>query len=336
MKAEIIWGILAVLIGGVFNGSFVAPMKKLRGWRWGHGWFVYSLIGLIVVPLAAVWLTVPDWWTALATAPRASLWSAILFGAGWGIGSVLFGIGVDRMGLAVGYGLILGLIAPIGTLTPLLVLHRDRLWTRQGGALLAGTLIVLAGIYLCARAAKIRDDAAGGASKPRHGFGLALLICFLAGVFSPMLNLSFAFAAGLQKRAEELGASPGNAANAIWLVTLAAGFLPNALYALKRVRDEDAMSEFSRNAASNWFWASLMGVLCFASFLIYGFGASALGSLGAVVGWPLFMSMALITSNSLGALSGEWKGAPPRAVRLSLAGIGLLVVAIVVISSGNA
>jgi hypothetical protein len=46
--------------------------------------------------------------------------------------------------------------------------------------------------------------------------------------------------------------------------------------------------------------------------------------------------MALITSNSLGALSGEWKGAPPRAVRLSLAGIGLLVAAIVVISSGNA
>lgn len=336
MKPEIVWGILAVLLGGIFNGSFVAPMKKLRGWRWGHGWFVYSLVGLIVVPLAAALITVPQLWTALTTAQSGALLSAILFGVGWGVGSVLFGIGVDRMGLAVGYGLILGLIAPIGTFVPLLVLHPGRLWTKQGGTLLAGTLIVLGGIYLCAKAGKIREEAGGGAAKPRQGFGMALLICFLAGVFSPMLNLSFAFAAGLQKRAEELGASPGNAANTIWLVTLLAGFLPNALYALKRVSDEDAMSEFGNNARANWFWASLMGVLCFASFLVYGFGANALGDLGAVVGWPLFMSMALITSNTLGKLSGEWRGAPGRAAGYSLAGIGTLMVAIVVISMGNA
>jgi L-rhamnose-H+ transport protein len=336
LKPELVGGIIAVLIGGIFNGSFVAPMKKLNGWRWGHGWFAYSLVGLIVVPLAAAWLTVPELWTAISTAPASALWSAILFGVGWGVGSVLFGIGVDRMGLAVGYGLILGLIAPIGTFVPLLVLHPDRLWTKQGGALLIGTLIVLGGIYLCAKAGKIREEAGGGAVRPRQGFGMALLICFLAGVFSPMLNLSFAFAAGMQQRAEELGASPGNAANTIWLVTLVAGFLPNALYALKRVRDENALKEFENQAGANWFWSSLMGVLCFASFLVYGFGASALGDLGAVVGWPLFMSMALITSNTLGKLSGEWKGAPAQAVRLSLAGIGMLVVAIVVISLGNA
>jgi len=336
MKPEIVWGIFAVLIGGIFNGSFVAPMKKLNGWRWGHGWFIYSLVGLIVVPLAAALLTVPQLWTALTTAQPGALTSAVLFGIGWGFGSVLFGIGVDRMGLAVGYGLILGLIAPIGTFVPLIVLHPDRLWTKQGATLLAGTLIVLAGIYLCAKAGKIREDAIGGSAKPRQGFGMALLICFLAGVFSPMLNLSFAFAAGLQKRAEELGASPGNAANAIWLVTLAAGFLPNALYALKRVKDDNAMGEFANNAAANWFWMTLMSVLCFASFLVYGFGASALGDLGAVVGWPLFMSMALITSNTLGKLSGEWKGAPSRAVGYSLAGIGTLMAAIVVISLGNA
>ncbi len=336
MKPAIAWGILAVLIGGIFNGSFVAPMKKLDGWRWGHGWFIYSLIGLVVVPFIAAQWTVPGLWTVLATADRSALISSVLFGFGWGIGSVLFGVGVDRMGLAVGYGLILGLIAPIGTFVPLIVLHPDRLWTKQGASLLAGTLIVLGGIYLCAKAGKIREDAGGGAGRPRQGFAVALLICFLAGVFSPMLNLSFAFGAGLQRRAEELGATPNNATNAIWLVTLLAGFLPNAVYALKRVFDDNALPEFRLHAGRNMFWASLMGVLCFASFLVYGFGATALGDLGPVVGWPLFMSMALITSNTLGRLSGEWQGAPPRALRYSLAGIGTLILAIVVISAGNA
>ncbi len=335
MTAAILWGFLAVLFGGIFNGSFVAPMKKMQGWRWGHGWFVYSVAGLVVVPLAAAFLMLPDPWTAITTAPRGALWSAVLFGFGWGIGSVLFGVGVDRMGLAVGYGLILGLIAPIGTFVPLLVLHPERLWSRQGATLVAGTLIVLGGIYLCARAGKIREDAAGGA-RPRQGFATGLLICFLAGVFSPMLNLSFAFASGLQERAVELGASPNNATMAIWVVTLLAGFVPNALYALKRVADDRAFGEFRTCLLRNSLWGILMGVLCFASFLVYGFGASALGALGPVVGWPLFMSMALITSNTLGRLTGEWKDAPPEAIRYSLAGIGLLVAAIVVISSGNA
>lgn len=336
MTADVIWGILAVMIGGMFNGSFVAPMRKLKGWRWGHGWFVYSLTGLVVVPFLASLATVPHLWTVLTTADPVALRSSMIFGFGWGIGSVLFGIGVDRMGLAVGYGLILGLIAPIGTFVPLIVLHPDRLWTMQGASLLAGTLIVLAGISLCARAGKIREDAAGGTAPARAGFGIALLICFLAGLFSPMLNLSFAFGAGLQRRAAELGAGPNSATNAVWLVTLLAGFVPNASYALWRVQREQALKEFRVNAARNGLWAALMGVLCFASFLVYGFGATALGDLGPVVGWPLFMSMALITSNTLGWLSGEWRGSPPHARRFSLAGIGTLIVAIVVISLGNA
>ncbi len=151
-----------------------------------------------------------------------------------------------------------------------------------------------------------------------------------------MLNLSFAFASGLQQRAVELGATATNATIAIWVVTLLAGFVPNALYALKRVAGDAAFGEFRNNAGPNVLWGALMGLLCFASFLVYGFEASALGALGPVVGWPLFMSMALITSNTLGRLTGEWRGAPARALRYSWAGMGLLVLAIVVISTGNA
>jgi hypothetical protein len=47
------------------------------------------------------------------------------------------------------------------------------------------------------------------------------------------------------------------------------------------------------------------------------------------------MSMALITSNTLGALSGEWKGAPRRAWSYSIVGMALLIVAITVIARGG-
>jgi L-rhamnose-H+ transport protein len=339
MNTSLIFALAAVLAGGILNGSFVAPMKKLRGWRWEHGWFVYSVSGLILIPWIAAVTTVPSLGEVFQTAPAGALRQVLLFGFGWGIGSVLFGLGVDRLGLAVGYGLILGLIAPIGTFLPLLVLHPERLLTAQGVSLLAGTAIVLAGIVLLALAGRLREraspEAALRAALPAKGFVAGIVICVLAGIFSPMLNFAFVFGEPVRDAAAAMGASPGNAANAVWALTLTAGFIANAGYALWLLKANKTWKLFQEHAGANLLWASLMGLLCFGSFLVYGFGASALGPLGGIVGWPLFMSMSLITSNSLGALSGEWRGAPARAVRLSVLGIATLIVAIVVIATGN-
>ncbi|HBY63212.1 MAG TPA: hypothetical protein DEH78_25605, partial [Solibacterales bacterium] len=132
MNPDLVTGIAGVLIGGILNGSFVAPMKRMKGWEWENTWFVYSISGLLIIPWIAAFYAVPGLTGVLSAAPSAAIWKVILFGIGWGIGSVLFGLGVARLGLAVGYGLILGLIAPIGTFLPLAVLYPERLATRQG------------------------------------------------------------------------------------------------------------------------------------------------------------------------------------------------------------
>jgi L-rhamnose-H+ transport protein len=325
-------GLIGVLAGGILNGSFVAPIKKNTQWRWENSWLVYSVSGLIVIPWLVAFGVVPNLGAIYHETSWATLFTVLAFGFGWGVGSVLFGLGIDRMGLAVGYGLILGLIAPIGTFLPLAVLHPERLWTRQGQALIVGTLIVLGGIFLCAKAGKLRE---GPQAKPLTGFGLALFICVLAGIFSPMLNFSFVFGDELQRKAAASGVDAGLAANAIWPLTLTAGFFTNTAYCFYLLHKNRSWSAFRAGGAGHWLWACLMGLLCFGSFLVYGVGATALGPLGGIVGWPLFMSMALITSNTLGALSGEWRGAPRQAWLYSLAGIGLLIIAITVIALGN-
>jgi L-rhamnose-H+ transport protein len=263
----------------------------------------------------------------------------LVFGFGWGVGSVLFGLGVARLGLAVGYGIILGLIAPIGTFLPLVVLHPDRLYTRQGATLVIGTVIVLAGIVMLARAGKIREHAtATTRSAAASGFGTGLVICILSGLFSPMLNFAFVFGEELQRRALDAGASPTWASNAIWCLALTSGCIANAGYCvilLNRNRTWDRFSSANAPGGANWMLGIIMGVICFAGFMTYGTGATLLGPLGGIVGWPLFMSMALITSNLLGAATGEWRGAPRQAWLYSIAGIGLLIVAITIISSGG-
>jgi len=329
------WGILGVLVGGLLNGSFVAPMKRMRGWQWENSWLVYSLLCCIVIPWIVAFGTVPHLTAVLAQAPGTALAKVLLFGFGWGVGSVLFGLGVNHLGLAVGYGIILGLIAPIGTFLPLVVLHSERLWTRQGYALMIGMVLVLFGIFFLALAGKRRErEAVSLAPMVKSGFLIGLAICVMSGIFSPMLNFSFVFGQELQAKALAFGASPFLASNAIWCLTLTAGFFANAGYCVYLLQKNHTWHLFSK-VPSHWVGGSLMGLICFGSFMTYGSGATALGSLGGIVGWPLFMSMSLITSNVLGALTGEWTGASRRAYAYSIAGLALLILAIVVISRGN-
>ena len=152
-----------------------------------------------------------------------------------------------------------------------------------------------------------------------------------------MLNFSFVFGQELQQQAFSLGASFSMAANAIWSLTLTAGFVANAGYSLYLLQKNRTWHLFrSPNApVSHWLGGCLMGIVLFGSFMAYGLGATALGPLGGIVGWPLFMSMSLITSNVWGALTGEWAGASRRSYGYSLVGIALLIFAITVISRGG-
>ncbi|HVN22216.1 MAG TPA: L-rhamnose/proton symporter RhaT [Dongiaceae bacterium] len=331
------WGVAGVLVGGLLNGSFVAPMKRMSAWRWENSWLVYSVSGLLVIPWIVAFATVPQLVQVFQGSSSSTLLQVVLFGLGWGVGSVLFGLGVNRLGLAVGYGIILGLIAPIGTFLPLVVLHRERLWTLQGETLIAGTLVVIVGIVFLAVAGKRRErESRAQVPMVQAGFFGGLIVCILAGIFSPMLNFSFVFGQELQTKAQAAGATASMASNAIWSVTLTAGFLVNAGYCVWLLQQNGTWKLFREaGGARHWINGTLMGLLCFGSFLVYGMGATALGPLGGIVGWPLFMSMSLITSNALGALSGEWKGASRKSYGYSLVGIALLILAIVVISRGG-
>jgi L-rhamnose-H+ transport protein len=191
---------------------------------------------------------------------------------------------------------------------------------------------VLLGIGLCAVAGKMREKD----TRPRQGFGIGLLICILAGIFSPMLNFSLAFGEELPRRALDAGASRDAATNAVWCLCLTAGVIANAGYCVLLLNRNRTWGVFRSGPGVYWVWGSLMGLLCFGSFIVYGAGANALGPLGPIVGWPLFMSMSLVTSNCLGWLSGEWKGAPSRAIAYAVAGIAVLIVAITIIAAGGA
>lgn len=334
------FGLGMVILGGVLQGAFALPMKRMTGWRWENVWLVYSIAGLLVFPWVLLWVTVPDAAGVFHRAAGATLVEVAVFGFGWGVGSVLFGLGISRVGMALTFAIVLGITAALGSLLPLIVLQPKDLFTLQGYDFLGGLLLVLAGIVICSFAGHRRDreSRAAPGQAERSGFWLGILICVLSGIFSPMLNFGFAFGKELQQLTLAAGAKTAMASNPIWALALTAGFVVNAgycVYLLQRNRSWRAMGQ-QKAAALYWLGGIVMGFLWFAGIAVYGVGAAALGPLGAVIGWPVFMAMLIVAGNIFGVLTGEWKGASRGTYGYSWLGIGVLIVAIYVISLGSA
>ncbi len=331
-------GLALVLLGGVFQGSFALPMKRMPDWRWENTWLVYSIAGMVALPCLLVAVTVPHPIKVLNLTSTMVLVEVALFGFGWGVGSTLFGLGIDRVGMGLGFAIILGVTASLGSLLPLVILNPKRLLTAQGYTLMGGLILVLGGIALCSIAGGRRERATAGAERAGgSGFWIGLALCIASGVFSPMLNFSFVFGKELQELTLKFGARSQMASNLVWALALGAGFVANSGYCLYLLRKNRTWGLFGHASSPSacWLGSFLMGLLWFAGIVVYGVGAAGLGALGAVIGWPLFMAMIIITANIWGALAGEWKGSPWVTQAYSWCGIALLLLAIGVISRGN-
>ena len=329
-------GVLLTIVAGILAGNCMLPMKFLRRWEWENAWFVFTLVSLLFLP----WMLAATFVTNLATVYVALSWRQILvpagFGFGWGIAQVLFGLSIARLGLALGYAVIIGLGAVLGTLVPLFVQSRDTLDAGQLALLLSGVAAMVAGIAVSAWAGKRRESGQREKGPTTSGnYAVALALAILCGFMAPMLNYAFAFGQDIAQAAVRHGNSNARAAYAVWPVGLAGGLIPNLAYSVYLLTGRRTWDRFIPSRGEAWL-ASLMGVLWMGSMACYGVAASFLGSLGTSIGWALFQIFMIMTANASGMLTGEWRGASRAARRLLWVGFGLLALATLIISTANA
>lgn len=335
MPSTIGWGITVVVIAAILNGSFAAPIKRMTGWQWENSWLLFAFSGLLIFPWILTFATVPHVMNVFGGASLATVIRVVLFGAAWGTGATLFGLGISRVGMALGFALILGITASFGSLFPLAILHPEQLPTTRGVGLVLGTIVMTVGLVFLARAGRIRERDLSQSTSD-SGFTIGLVICVLSGIFSSMLNFSFLFGDELRLRALQNGASAEMAANPIWALTVTGGFFANLAYCVYLLGRNSTWSVYRKRGSSvYWLFGVSMGLLWFSGTVLYGVGAASLGTLGGIVGWPIFMTLDIIVALFWGVVSGEWKGASRRAVAYSWVGIAILLLSIGVISMAN-
>jgi len=333
----VFWGFVFVIIAGTLAGSFYVPSTFTRKWEWEHTWLVYSFSAMFVFNWIFVFLSIPGIFTVYETAPLKDLILLIVFGSLWGIGAILFGIAMDKVGMALAYPIVLGTVSSLGALIPLIVFFPSTLFTVKGLVLILGTAVTVIGIIMCSRAFTRKQPLVDSSLISQGGSLTAkLAIAIMAGVMSSLLNVGFAYSASLVVEAQKLGVSEAFASNIAWAIILTSGCVPNVLYCIYLMVKRNTIRYFlGPEAIRNAGLGLLMGLIWCGGIYLYGIGSSNLGSWGVIVGWIIFMSINIIVGNLWGIWRGEWKDALPQARKLLNYGLIVILIAIIIVAVSN-
>ena len=330
-------GLAVVLFAGILQGTFILPMSYTRNWKWAHNWFVFSLLGMFVLNVLIGFATIPVLVSIYAATPHSTLLILSALGLGWGIGAILFGLGMERLGMSLGYPIIMGLIAVLGGLIPFALFHPNDLFSRRGCIYLLGTILAIAGIIVCSSAAARRDRERLSSGVPdRTGLLTGLLIAVSAGILSSLPNLGISMSATLTKAGASFGIPPSRAGNAVWVLFFGMGFLVNGGYCLWQMQRRAQLAQLFRHATPrNAALIFSMAAMWIGSFYVYGLGTSLLGPTGTILAWPLFLCTSILVGNFWGLRAGEWTSSTPAARRTLRTGMAILLLSVIVIALVN-
>ena len=333
-------GMCVIFFSGLLNGTFAMPMKYSRSWKWENLWLVFSVVGIFIIPWTLAIALVPGLFKVYGeVAPRA-LVLPMVFGLLWGFAQVTFGISLRVVGVALTFAVVSALGSLSGSLIPLLAFHPDDIFRPRGILLLLSIPFLLLGLVLYAYAGRRREreQAAqdSGAEGPKTSFATGMALCLFTGIFASSFNLGFAFGGDVITASLRHGAGPLTSTYAVWSIVLGAGFIPNLVYCLYLVIKNRSAHLYGQ---SGWPREALLAVTMaftwIGAVLIYGIGATLVGTFGTSIGYMLFVATSILLANAFGLMTGEWKGTSRRTRKLLFAAVAFILIAIIVLNLGG-
>ncbi|MBN2349525.1 MAG: hypothetical protein JXJ22_11830 [Bacteroidales bacterium] len=331
-----------ILLASIFLGTFAFPEKFIKNFTWENTWGAFFFFAMFVVPVAFGFSILKGLLPTYSQIPGNVIFGVMSLGFLWGAGFCMWGYGLSKLGLSLGYALTMGTMALCGSMLPFFLGSADKATTPGGMLVIAGILVCIVGVAINGIAGMKRENAAKSASGQRKDNStlIGVIICVLAGLFSSGCNIAFHIGGSIGKIDSISVNKYGNPAwlggLAIWVLIFLGGLISSFGYTSYLLTWRRTWKNFFRNAAvPGLSLALLMGLLHFACLFFYGVGGWKLGVLGTSVGFAIFQSGSILVGNLLGFRSGEWKNAPAVSKRWLATGLIVLISGIVIVSIGN-
>lgn len=330
---ELALGFMLVALAGGLQGSFFLPMTYTQNWKWEHSWLVFSLFAMLIINWLIAISLIDNLEEVIRQIPGDTFWIVLISGTVWGLGTILFGRAMEQLGMALGYPVIMGISAVAGMVIPAIILSPEIFLNLKGWIILAGSLISVTGIKMCAKASAKKE----GIASPGTKFsGKWLTIGIISGFTSCLPNIGAAFSNDIKEIALAAGNPDYLAANVVWCLFFTTGALINVAYTLYLIVRDKAGSLLFRRCGKNWLLILAMSVMWISSLYIYGMGSFLLvNNIGLIVGWPLLVILSILIGNLWGIYRGEWASATAYSRKMLNKGLLVLVVSLLIVALSN-
>jgi L-rhamnose-H+ transport protein len=335
-------GIFIFTLGGLCGAVFYLPFSRVKKWAWESYWFVYALIGLVVVPWILALTTAPNTLAVLRAAPRHEIVYCLVCGILWGFGGLTWGLMIRYLGVGLGLAMGAGITSVTGTLIPPLLKGSDavsNMFHSPGGQIsVLSAVISLAGIVCVGLAGRSKESELPEEAKKKAVAEFDFRKGIIAAVFSGLMSSAMSF--GLQGGPEiqKLALSTAPATSITWagipvlVVVLLGGFLVNGGWCVVLNFKNRTLGDYVNTATpvvNNLFFAAVAGIVWCFQFVCFKTGEPSMGKT-SYIGWAVLMASSILFSQLLGILLGEWKGTGGKTRGLLAAGLLLLIASSVV------
>jgi len=333
-------GLIIIAVGAMGQSSSYVPIKKVKTWAWESFWLIQGIFAWLVFPYLGALLAVPEGHSLVEvlSSGEGAAFTALFYGALWGIGGLTFGLSMRYLGVALGQSIALGTCSAFGTLIPAFMSGTD-LFTGKGLVLLAGVSIAIAGIAVIGFAGSLRSKNMTNEQKKAavkdFALGKGLLVALLAGVMSACFSLGLEAAEPIKLAAIQMGSQPLFAGLPAILMITAGGFITNAVYCIfQNIKNKTGKDYFGVPAGvfiNNILFCALAGILWYSQFFGLAMGKSYFvdGSVMMAFSWSILMSLYVTFSNVWGIVLKEWKGAGSKTIAVLILGMFILIFSLI-------
>lgn len=326
-------GIVVAGLGGASAGALSWPMKLMKKFQFEQCWFAGMLFGLFFLPWAVTLCFCPHALAAYASLEAGILIKSNLFSLAWGIGNVLLGVSLVRIGASLSFAILSGVGIPLGVIVPMIFKGSGKfkeaadLNSPAGRTILGATVLMLVGVVLVALAGFGRDKLLDKKDGRAGGFLGGLIMCVVSGFCSVGPSFAFVYSQGpIRSAMLERGASKWPAAVSVWAMGMLFGALVNILYPailMTKHRSWHVIQESARETGLSL----IVGLNLFLAFSLWFEGMLLLGPNGGSVGFGIYFALQILGAQGLGLISGEWRGVCGKPLQQMCAAVALLVVA---------
>ena len=345
-----ILGVFFHFIGGFASGSFYVPFKQVRKWAWESYWIIGGLFSWLIVPPLAAFLTIPGFFDVIKQTDSSTLWWTYFWGVLWGIGGLTYGLGIRYLGMSLGNSVLLGLTAACGSLIPSIyynyvpqegkITFSQMLHSSGGQLVLLGILVCLVGIAICGYAGHQKEQVLSHDQKQQSikEFDLrkGLTFAIISGVLSACFNYGIEAGDPIAQAVVTKGYNPLFQNNATYVVLLWCGLTTNFIWCMYLNARNHTFGDYTNPRAPlarNYLFSALAGTTWYLQFFFYGMGESKLGN--GASSWILHMAFIILVSNMWGLFLKEWKGVPPKTLRIFIIGLFTIIASVILVGIGN-